>query len=493
MIFQLLESRAKAFGDKAAVCGEHRQFSYRELYRAASDTANHLHSLGARQGDPILIGTPPSPEFYIVFYAAAALGLIVFPVLPSGRIPQTIVDRGPVFAVGDEAFLGRALNQCPTLKHPLRWNREEGIDVPRHGSRLRGRRVFRDQCVIGVSSSGTTGTPTIFYRSQELLVRRAKFRARSLDISPEDVLLSARPFNSGSSINSHIMMPLAAGCKIVVQEKFQRFRAADAIAREKVTVLYAVPFVFELLASIPEQYPADFTSIRLCISGSAPLADSVASAFRRRFGVEIRQRYGGSHMHPAFTYNLKGVSGAVGQNSGPFPITVLDEAGKEQGSEIVGELAFDYSRITRPWKKYLKNNPNRRGRYILTGDLGRMDHEGNIFVVGRKSPFIKVRGNRVEPAEVEHVIRSHPGVREAFVYAIKPGQPDESVGAVIVTERPLRRGDIIDLCLARLDPYKCPRTISFRSALPRNEHGKLARNALEAEFNPAGASNATGK
>ncbi len=485
MIFQLLESRAKSFGRRAAVYGEHRQLTYRELYRESADTANHLHSLGARLGDSILIGTPPSPEFYVFFYAAAALGLIVFPVLPAGRISQTIVDGGPVFAVGDEKFLERALMQCPTLKHPLHWNRVTGVDLPRNGSRLRGRKTFRDECVIGVSSSGTTGTPTIYYRSQELLVRRAKFRVKSLGIGLEDVLLSARPFNSGSSINSHIMMPLVAGCKIVVQEKFQRFQAANAIAREKVTVLYAVPFVFELLASIPKDYPADFTSIRLCISGSAPLASSVARAFKSRFGVEIRQRYGGSHIHPAFTYNFKGVSGAVGQNSGPFPITVLDEAGKEQGSDIVGELAFDYSRVARPWKKYLKTNPNRRGRYILTGDLGRMDHDGNVFVVGRKSPFIKVRGNRVEPAEVEHVIRSHPGVKEVFVYALRPGQPDEAVGAVIVTQRPLRRDDIMSLCLARLDGYKCPRAVEFRTALPRNAHGKLARQALEAEFNSA--------
>lgn len=487
MIYQLLEFRAKAFGQVTAVCGEHRRLTYRQLYRAAASTAEYLDSLGAKVGDPIIIGAPPSPGFYVFFYAAAALGLIVLPVLPSGRIPRLIVDRRPVFAVGDEKFLQQALTLCPTVQHPLRWNRETGIDPPRNEPRLRRKKTFRDECVIGVSSSGTTGTPTIYYRSQELLVRRAKFRAKSLGIGPEDVLLSARPFNSGSSINSHIMMPLVAGCKIVVQETFKRFQAADAIARESVTVLYAVPFIFELLASIPAAYPADFSSLRLCISGSAPLADSVASAFKRRFGVEIRQRYGGSHIHPAFTYNLKGVSGAVGQNFGPFPMTVIDEEGREQGAEVIGELAFDYDRVAPPWKKYLKNNPNRRDRYILTGDLGRMDRDGNIFVVGRKSPFIKVRGNRVEPAEVEHVIRSHPSVREAFVYAMQPGQADESVAAVIVAQSPLRRDEIMRLCLARLDAYKCPRTISFRSALPRNEHGKIARRALEQEIDAAAA------
>ena len=341
--------------------------------------------------------------------------------------------------------------------------------------------MFRDQCVIGVSSSGSTGTPSIYYRSQELLVRRAEFRAKALGINADDVLLSARPFNSGSSINSHVIMPLIAGCKIVVQEKFKRFQAADAISRERVSVLYAVPFVFELLASIPSDYPTDFSSLRLCISGSAPLTETVAESFYRRFGVEIRQRYGGSHIHPAFTYNVNGVPGAVGQNFGAFPIAVVDENGNEHGAETIGEIVFDYHRVASPWKKYLKDNPSRRGRYIYTGDLGRMDTDGNVFIVGRKSPFIKVRGNRVEPAEVEAVLRSHPAVQEAFVYPVARGRPNEAVGALVIGKA-IKIVDLLRYCAERLDGYKCPRKIAFRKSLPRTPHGKLARRVLNDEL-----------
>jgi len=481
MIYQLLESQAKAFGQMIAVSGESRQLTYQQLRCETANAANYLGKLGLKCGDPIMIGAPPSPEFYVMFYAAAALGLIVFPVLPSGRVPQVIVDRKPVIAVGNEKFLEQAQAHCTTLKHTVLWSREGGIKVPRAGSALKRNKIFRDECVVGVSSSGTTGTPTIYYRCQELLVRRAEFRAKSLGISSEDVLLSARSFNSGSSINSHVIMPLVAGCKIVVQEQFRRFQAADAITRERVTVLYAVPFIFELLASIPVSYPVDCSSLRLCISGSAPLADSVAVAFMRRFGVAIRQRYGGSHIHPAFTYNSRGVPGAVGQNFGSFPITVLDEDSKALGPERVGELVFDYSRVARPWKKYLKENPNRRRRYIYTGDLGRMDRDGNVFIVGRKSPFIKVRGNRVEPAEVEAVLRSHPNVQEAYVYGIARGKPDEAVGA-LVEAKAVTTVDLLRYCAQRLDGYKCPRRISIRSSLPRTAHGKLARSILDDEL-----------
>jgi len=476
MLYRLLGRQAKVRGEKIAVVGERRSLTFKQLFDEAAATAVFFNSCGLRVGDAVMIGVPPSPEFYALFYGAAAAGLVVLPVLPSGRIPQLMLDRKPLLAAGHGDFLARARKSCRTLKHEIAWSREGGLEVERAG-RFRRAGVFRDQCVIGVSSSGTTGTPSIYDRSQELLVRRAQFRARSLGLTADDVLISARPFNSGSSINSHVVMPIAVGSKIVVQEQFRRFQAADAITRERVTVLYAVPFVFELLASIPDDDPADFSSLRLCISGSAPLADSVARDFQRRFGVEVRQRYGGSHIHPAFTYNVRGVPGAVGQNFGAFPMVVLDEAGNEQPPGALGEFAFDYRRVARTWKKYLKNNPNRRGRYIHTGDLGRMDREGNIFIVGRKSPFIKVRGNRVEPAEVEAVLREHPGVREAFVYAIAAGQPDEAVGALVIGSG-IEPVDLVRHCARRLDGYKCPRKIEIRLRLPRTAHGKVARSAL---------------
>jgi len=478
MLYRLLVKQAKTYGKKIAVAGEERSLTFKQLLEEVTAIAAYFQACGARIGDPIILGLPPSPEFYVAFYAAAAVGMIVLPVLPSGRVPQLVVDTMPRFAVGSSQFLEQSRRLCHALQHVLEWRRKDGLLVSRAGLSYARTKILHDECVIGVSSSGTTGTPSIYYRSQELLVRRAQFRATSLQITAQDVLLAARPFNSGSSINSHVIMPLVSGCKVVVQERIRRFQAADAITTERVSVLYAVPFVFELLASIPPEYPADFSSLRLCISGSAPLSESVSQSFTRRFGVEIRQRYGGSHIHPAFTFNLAGVPGAVGQTFGAFPIAVLDEQGHAQKSGEIGEITFDYTNMARPWKKYLRANPNRRGRYIFTGDLGKTDDQGNVYIIGRKSRFIKVRGNRVEPAEVEAMLRSHPAVEDAFVYSTNPGKPDESVGALVLGKS-VGALELIRYCAQRLDGYKCPRKISIHAALPRTPHGKLARKVIE--------------
>jgi len=478
MLYRVLTRQAKRFGKKIAIVGQHRSLTFEQLLQETKAAALHFQSLGLRVGDVVILGVPPAPEFYVAFYAAAALGLVVLPVLPSGQIPRLVRERKPKCAVGGKEFLSHTRRLCRTLKHTVEFDAKSGLKLRPRRSSFARTQLFRDEYLIGVSSSGTTGTPSIYYRSHELVLRRAQFRAKALGITPQDVLLSARPFNSGSSINSHVIMPLVSGCKIVVQERIRRFDAANIITKERVSVLYAVPFVFQLLASVPSDYPADFSSLRLCISGSAPLADAVAKAFTRRFGVEIRQRYGGSHIHPAFTYNLAGAPGAVGQTFGAFPIAVLDEDGSVQEPGTIGEIAFDYGEVARPWKKYLKENPNRRGRYIYTGDLGRTDAQGNVFIVGRKSPFIKVHGNRVEPAEVEAVLRSHPAVEDAFVYSRNPGKPDEAAAAIVVSQS-VDPVELIRYCAQHLDGYKCPRKITVHTDLPRTPHGKLARKLIE--------------
>jgi long-chain acyl-CoA synthetase len=110
--------------------------------------------------------------------------------------------------------------------------------------------------------------------------------------------------------------------------------------------------------------------------------------------------------------------------------------------------------------------------------LGKYDASGNVYVVGRKSPFIKVGGNRVEPAEVEFVLRSHPQVREALVYGAPLGDVDEMVAATVVLEGEVSREDLLRHCASRLDGYKCPTKIEFRDALPRSAHGKILRTVV---------------
>jgi long-chain acyl-CoA synthetase len=475
VLYAELVRQSKRNPHKTAVVGERRTLTFAELRESVDATAAYLQHLGIGVEDRLLVGIPPSPEFYIFFYAATALGASVIPVLPSAKLSAQFLKTDPVLAAGSREFVDKCLKSHPSFRAKVLWDQDNGLHVPALVKPFCRKRIIRREQVVAVSSSGTTGIPTVVFQSAELLLKRAKLKASVLGVTSNDVLLSIRPFNNGSSINNHVLLPLVRGCKVVVLERFQRFKTIDAIAREHVTILYAVALVFELLAAVPPSYPVDFSSLRLCISGGGPLSKYIHDRFHERFGIWIRQRYGATQIIPAFTYNTAGVPGAVGQTSGPFPATILNERKRPARPEQIGEVVFNVAKFPAQWKKFFVNHPHRRGRYIFTGDLGRLDKDGNLFIVGRKSSFIKVGGNRVETAEVENILRTHPKIKEALVFPIRAGEIDEAVGAAVIAMGRLERRELIEYCSQHLDSYKCPRQIEFRKHLPRNENGKVIR------------------
>ena len=480
MLYRALELQAKKNPHKAAVVGERRSLSYDQLRQEAQQTALHLSQSGLEPGDFLIAGIPPSPEFYILFYAAAALGIVTIPVSPSGKLSAQIRNLQPINIAGSEGFIKRVAKDGLQPRQTVLWDQEHGLSISQTPGRLARRSIMRKQNVLGLSTSGTTGEPLLFIRSAEAVYERAKLGGQAWGIEPYDILLSTGPFTSGVNALYHLILPIIQGSTVVVLAKFERRKVVDMISRHKITVLFAVPMTFDVLARLSSDYPFEFSSLRRCISGGSHLSPAIADRFHQRFAICIRQGYGGTHFAPAFTTNLSNTPGAAGQKDGLFPVRIVNANGKETAPGEIGEIVFDLPRIKNSWAKtVLRRNPNRRGRYIYTGDFGRFDDRGNLFVVGRKGAIIKVGANRVGPAEVEEVLRSHPRVRDAVVFPIRPGQTDEAVGAVIVRNGRLTAEELIDYCAQQLDPHKCPRSISFRRSLLRNSHGKVIRYLYE--------------
>jgi long-chain acyl-CoA synthetase len=479
MLFQLLADRASQDPDKAAVIGESRTFTYRELHAEAANVALHLRSLGLSAGRPVILGIPPSPELHAALFGVSALGLPSITGLPSGKISSHVVQARPAVAIGDAGFLAAVSERCPDLRHSMEWRRERGLDIPKSGQTLSRDRVFRAENIFAVSSSGTTGEPKLYYRSAEMVVERSDLRARVHDITANDVLLATRPYNNSVSIYNQIVIPVLTGSSIVVHESFERYKIAQAIAAARVTVLLAAPIFFELLASIPKSHAVDFSSVRLRVAGGAPLAPGVARSFEERFGSKIHQWYAASHIHPAFLFDANGPAGAVGHKDGTFPARILGDNDEVLGPGTIGEIGFYLPATPEKWRSSLAANPNRRGEYVRTGDLGRTDAAGYIYVVGRKSSIIKVGGNRVEAAEVEDVLRRHPLVKEALVFGTATDNADQIVEAIVEGADDLQEEELLRFCAQQLDAFKCPRRIAIKASLPRNEQGKVSRRIFE--------------
>jgi long-chain acyl-CoA synthetase len=475
MLYRALVSQSEKNPRKVAVIGDRRSLTYFELLKQARSAAVHLQEDGFHSGDHLILGIPPCPEFYILFYAAAALGIVALPLPPVGKISSHVKTRGKVAVVGNDAFLDNARNAGINISLVIPWHEKRGLRIPPGSGRLIRKKLVGKRAVLGTSTSGTTGEPAIFARSAAELYHRAKLRVDGMKICRQDVLLSVGPFTSGVNAVFHLVLPIICGCQVVVLEQFDRRKMVDAIQDRKVTVLCSTPLTFEVLAHLPKDYAADFSSLRLCISNGAPLSKNIYQRFYERFAIGIGQMYGGSDFAPAFTFNRGDAAEAVGQSCGPFPTKVVDEHGCELPNGKIGEIVFNLAAVSHlALKRVLLRNPNRRGRYLYTGDLGRFDDRDNLFVVGRKNSLIKVGAIRVMAGEVESVLRSHPQVRETLVYPLRPGATDEAVGAVVVRDGALSKNDLIAYCAQRLDRFKCPRTIVFRRKLPRNAHGKVS-------------------
>ncbi|MGE5216196.1 MAG: class I adenylate-forming enzyme family protein [Chloroflexota bacterium] len=476
MLYRALENSAKHHPEKIAVVGTRCAYTFAELQRQTRGIARYFQEHGLGPGDHLLAGIPPSPEFYALFIAAAALGIVTIPVLPTGKVPDSIKAVQSPAVAGTKDFVARLSAGGIAAKHTLLWHARQGLALALPDGEFARKKIIRREAVLGTSSSGTTGEPVIFLRSAEYLYRRARMGAIAWRIAPDDTMLSTGPFTSGLNTTNHLVLPIVQGLKTVVLENFHRRQVIDAIARERVTVLFTVPMVFDLLARLPAAYNADLSSLRRCISGGTHLPRDIYDRFYRRFGLRLAQGYGGAHFVPAFTVNLNGSPGAVGRKNGLFPVKIVDAKGKIVAAGAVGEIVFDISQVKYAWAKaVLQRNANRRDGYVYTGDLGRLDEDGNLFVIGRISRVVKVGANRVAPAEVEDALRAHPRVKDAVVFPVRPGQPDEAVAAVVVPNGAVTSEELVNHCARSLDAYKCPQTISFRGALPRNAHGKVIR------------------
>jgi long-chain acyl-CoA synthetase len=246
-----------------------------------------------------------------------------------------------------------------------------------------------------------------------------------------------------------------------------------------------VPSMFAVLATLP--MPAQpRPRLRFCISGGAPQPPAVLEAFEARYGITIYEGYGPTECSPVLTVNPPGGLRKVGSVGPAIPdveIRIVDEAGRPLAAGEIGEIT---ARGPNVMLGYL-NRPEEtaeaiRDGWYHTGDLGRMDEDGYVYIVDRKTDLILVGGLNVYPSEVERVLGTHPAVAEAAVVGVSDALRGESVVALVIPRdgQAVSPSELLQWCRQRLANYKVPRTIQLVPDLPRTVTGKVLKSALRA-------------
>ncbi|MHB8352700.1 MAG: AMP-binding protein, partial [Thermoplasmata archaeon] len=287
--------------------------------------------------------------------------------------------------------------------------------------------------------------------------------------------------------------PISEGSAIVLENRPDAGEILRLVKRWHPTEFPGVPALYQAINNHPDTPKYDIHSIRVCVSGSAPLPTAVARRFEALTGGYLVEGYGLTEASPVTHANpIQGErrEGSIGL---PLPLTDQKIVDPEEGEREMpvgtpGELCVRGPQVMVGYfGEEAETALVLRDGWLFTGDIARVDPEGYAYIIDRKKDLIDVGGFKVYPHEVEEVLLQHPAVREAVVVGLRDDALGEIVGAFVVREpsRPVTAAELTEFVRARIAHYKAPRRIEFRTELPRSAVQKVLRRVLKAEFEAA--------
>ncbi len=333
-------------------------------------------------------------------------------------------------------------------------------------------------------SSGSTGRPKQIGRSHANILFELDSLRRTLGISPHDRFMGVAPFSHVNGMMRSMMASLSHGASLHPLPKFERQAVAETVAGCRLTVFIGVPFHFSMLAKARFRDEPDFSSLRLCVSASAPMPCKMNALFGERFGIHVRQLYGSTETGTISVNLDDDVSESLDSVGTPVhgvAVEVFREDGTLAAPEEMGEFAVRSPGAISNYVDAPEANAGAfRDGYFFTGDLGRRDVDGRLTIAGRKKFFINKAGYKIDPSEIERVLESHPDVDEAVVIGVPTSFGDEKVTAIVVGKG-RSTAELIEHCRGKIAPFKIPSVVEFRDSIPKSPTGKVRRMMLYPE------------
>jgi len=504
---QMFLNTVKEYPDKTAIVYGQSRLTYQELYRQIIGLSKGLSLVGIKRSDCVMLVLPNSPEFVISFYAIShlqAITLALNPMFKASELQYYAEDSNASIIITDEARAEVCRQAISKLNHKVELII---IDAVQPASfyfyqLMQPETDEREQTVTFAGdllyqySSGSTGRPKKLSKTQKQLYHQATNSFGTLKITSADTILALVPLYHSYGLGECLLATMSTGATLVMLEPviqggkstelpllFRRERILELIEQEKVSVIPIVPYIASILASTPTETQADLSSLRLCLSAGNFLSQDIFEQFRQRFGLPLRQLYGCTEVG-AVCVNMEDENelqyNSIGLPMNNVTITILDDERKECDCECVGELVIKTQGVTSGYTNMPEQNKQAfSGGCFFTGDLGKKDENGRIYLTGRKKMLIDIGGDKVDPLEVEDILIAHPKVKEAVVVGTKGSDGVELTKAVIVPNGECSEQEIVAYCKERIADFKVPRMVEFRQELPKDPvFGKVQRKKV---------------
>ena len=471
-------------GQTALILVDRDDWTYRDLIRHIDRAASELQAFGVQPGDRVFVQVQKSAENLALYLACLKLGLVYVPLNTAythAELDYFVSDAEPVLYVGVQARTDVACAKLQTgnARQLLVFGPGDAREEVQPSVATRPRESSDLAAIL--YTSGTTG------RSKGAMLSHGNLSSNARSLSDEwgwqasDVLLNALPIFHvhGLFIASHCA--LLNGTPMIFMEKFE---ATQVMARlPDATVMMGVPTFYTRLLDQQDLNQEFVAHMRVFICGSAPLTEQTFGEWEQRTGHRILERYGMSETIINTSNPLEGerVAGTVGYALPGQQVRVADEAGVPLPAGEVGMIEVSGPNVFQGyWRMPEKTAEElREDGFFITGDLGALDADGRLSIVGRSKDLVISGGYNVYPKEVEAVLDEMPEVAESAVIGVPHRDFGEAVVAVVVASGPEVTLQDIELALgSRLARFKQPKQVVNVSELPRNTMGKVQKNKL---------------
>jgi len=493
-----LTTRAFLSPELEGFAGNGYRYTFRQVNNRVNQLAWFLKEQHLRPGERIAILCRNNQHFTTMFYAAAKTGAITVPLnwrLSASELSWILNDCQASFLLYDAEF--RHLIQELRIKPPVRIFVRVGgtADDVEFEEALSGHKVEEPTLICGeddpaviMYTSGTTGKPKGAILTHNNLLWASVGLTYTTDWRIGDRFLSVAPlFHIGGL--APIVANIHKGCTTVFLPDFEPVKTWQLIEGENINFMMTVPFMLAAMLQVAKKTGADLPTLRFIVCGGSSVPESLINAYAK-IGIKVYQVYGITENTGAvslWTEHMKlEKCTSMGKPVFHGHVKIIDwETGAELPPGQVGEILCKGPQVFKGyWNNPAASLEALANGWYHSGDLGKKDEDGFIYVVDRIKEMIVSGGENIYPAELEMVIRNHPAVAEVAV----TGLPDSMWGEIpvaFVIKKPganLDSTEVFDLCKESLGKYKCIKKVYFVEELPRNAAGKIMKNNLKAQF-----------
>ncbi|MEK6983275.1 MAG: long-chain-fatty-acid--CoA ligase [Nanoarchaeota archaeon] len=494
-ISSLFKQTAQKLPDKVAIEFEEQRVTFNEIDSQANKVANAFRSLGISKGDRAAMFMPNSLELVYSLVGNFKNGSIVVPMninFKEQEIHHILHDSGAKAIITDAERLPivkNVLSKLPELKQIILvdGNEKDALNfnelVKKADDKEPNVTIRDEDYSIIFYTSGTTGKPKGAALSQTNITSNLKALEQAWKWTKDDVFLLTLPLYHIHGIGVALCGSLYVGNFTILKKKFAAEEVLETIHKRKSTLFMGVPTMYFKLIEVDGLEKYDISSMRLFVSGSAALSRDLFYKLKKSFGHKVLERAGMSETMMNFSnpYDGERIPGSVGPCLPGVKVRITDKNYNDVAFNTEGEILLKGPNVfSGYWNKPNYNKHCFKDGWFITGDVGKIDENGYVYIIGRSKDVIISGGINIYPREIEDVIESMPQVKECAVIGVPDKEFGESVKAFVVLNggSKISEDDIINYCKEKLASFKKPKFVEFLDVLPKNTMGKIIKEEL---------------